>query len=48
MTKSTKSEQLRVQLKGLDASLVPDSTKGNARPLALKVIEGDDRVHGEA
>ncbi|WP_168355758.1 hypothetical protein [Sphingomonas gei] len=48
MTKSTKSEQLRIQLKALDASLVPDSAHGKARTLALKVNYGEDRVHGEA
>lgn len=48
MTKSTKSEQLRVQLKSLDFSLTPASATGSKRPVAIKVNEGGDRVFGEA
>jgi hypothetical protein len=48
MTKSIKSEQLRIQLKALNDALVPDSARGRTRSLALKVIAGEDRVHGES
>jgi hypothetical protein len=47
MTRSTKSEQLRLQLKALDFSLVPESARGRVRPVAIKVTEGGDRVFGE-
>lgn len=48
MTKSTKSDALRIQLKTLDSSLVPGSARGSNRPVTIKVTEGDDRVHGES
>jgi hypothetical protein len=47
MTRTTKSEKLRVQLKALDFSLVPESARGRVEPLAIKWTEGGDRVHGE-
>ena len=46
MTTSTESQQLRAHLKGLDCALVPDSSRGTVRPIALKAEYGDDRVHG--
>ena len=48
MTRSAKSQQLRVQLKSLDSALVPGSSRGAANPLAIKVTFGEDRVHGES
>ena len=46
MKKSSKLEQLRVQLARLDSSLVPASSRGSALPTAIKVNEGEDRVFG--
>lgn len=47
MTKSTRSDELRMQLKSLDTSLVPGSARGSKRSTVLKATTGDDRVHGE-
>lgn len=46
MTKSTRSQTLRGQLKGLDAVLAPQPGRGGAVPMAPKINEGDDRWGG--
>ncbi|MGK6318179.1 hypothetical protein [Sphingomonas sp. DT-204] len=46
MTKSAKSKRLRLRLEELDSVLVPGTSHGDARPLTIKVNEGDDRVFG--
>jgi hypothetical protein len=42
----TKAEQLRVQLKGLDSSVVAGSSRGNTTPVAPKTDDGSDRYGG--
>jgi hypothetical protein len=44
MTKSAKSEQLRMRLERLDAALVPGSSSGDVRPVALKAEAGADKA----
>ena len=43
---TTKAEQLRVQLEGLDASLAFTPARGPSRPLAKKRLDGSDRQGG--
>lgn len=42
----SKSELLRLQLKGLDSALIPASSKGKASPMAPKTNDGSDRYGG--
>ena len=44
MTKSAKSEQLRTRLDRLDSALVPGSSCGGMRPVALKAEAGADKA----
>jgi len=44
MTKSAKSEQLRTRLERLDSALVPGSSCGGMRPVALKAEAGADKA----
>lgn len=44
MTKSAKSEHLRTRLDRLDAALVPGSSSGGMRPVALKNEAGADKA----
>jgi len=41
-----KAEQLRVQLEGLESSLVVAPSRGASRPLAKKRLDGSDRLGG--
>lgn len=42
----TKAEQLHIQLKDLDSSLIPGSSRNEASPVAPKIDEGNDRWGG--
>lgn len=48
MSPSTKSQQLRIRLDQLDASLLAPKATDRVTPVALKATAGDDRVHGES